>query len=109
MNYNPDIVTAYFREMEIPKPIYEHRFHPVRKWRFDLAWPEQRVALEVQGGLFVGGRHNRGAALIKEYEKLSTAASMGWRMLYCQPCDLLMNENIELIKRALNYNGEENE
>lgn len=101
--YNPIIVSAYFKEIGIPEPVYEHRFHSVRKWRFDLAWIDEKVAFEVQGGLFTGGRHTRGAALLKEYEKLSVAAAMGWRILYCQPSDLLMNENTDRIKEALNY------
>ena len=28
----------------------EYRFHPTRKWRFDYAWPENKIALEVEGG-----------------------------------------------------------
>ena len=34
----------------------EWKFHPVRRWRFDYAFPDFRVALEVEGGVFTGGR-----------------------------------------------------
>lgn len=103
MSYNPNIVTAYYRTMRIPKPVFEHRFHPVRKWRFDLCWPEHKVALEVQGSIFKNGRHNRGAAMLKEWEKLNTAAAMGWRILYCQPSELCMVTTCMMIVEALNY------
>ena len=43
-----------------PEPELEYRFHPFRKWRFDFAWPEQKVAVEMEGGVFIGGAHTRG-------------------------------------------------
>ena len=46
MKYNPKIVEAYFRECNIPAPVFEHRFHPTRKWRFDLSWPDHKLALD---------------------------------------------------------------
>lgn len=103
MSYSPAIVTAYYRTMRVPDPTYEYRFDPVRKWRFDLCWPEQKLALEVQGGIFAKGRHNRGAAMLKEWEKLNTAAAQGWRILYCQPRELCMVETVMMIVEALNY------
>ena len=35
---------------ELPKPIDEHQFDPQRKWRLDRAWPDHRVAVEIEGG-----------------------------------------------------------
>ncbi len=65
----------------LPEPTAEYRFHPVRKWRMDLAWPERQLYCEVDGGTWVGGRHNRGTGYEKDCEKLNTAAVMGWRGL----------------------------
>ena len=53
MKYKPEIVTAYLKEFGIAEPVYEYKFHPTRRWRFDLAWPDKKVAVEVQGGIFV--------------------------------------------------------
>ena len=103
MKYDPEIVKAWFRAIDIPEPVFEYRFHPVRKWRMDLAWLEQRVFIEVQGGIFVQGRHSRGAAMLKEWEKINTASGMGWRVLYCQPKDLCTMETAEYIRTALEY------
>ena len=57
--------------------------------------------LEVQGGIFIAGRHTRGAELLKEWEKLNTLASMGWRVLYCQPQDVCTTDMCELIGACL--------
>ena len=97
----PGVFPAVCASYGLPAPVAEHRFHATRKWRFDWAWPGQRVALEVQGGIFCRGRHTQGAALLKEWEKLNTAASLGWRILYCQPKELLTAATMELIRNAL--------
>lgn len=65
----------------LPRPEVEYRFHPTRKWRFDYAWPERKVALEVDGAVWVQGRHSRGDGYLKDLEKLNTALAMGWRVL----------------------------
>lgn len=85
----------------LPVPVPEYRFHPPRRWRFDFAWPDRWLALEVQGGLFVTGRHSRGAALLKEHEKLNTAALDGWRILFCTPKQIENGEVVSVIERAL--------
>lgn len=98
---NAKIVTQYWAGQGIPNPCLEHLFCPSRRWRFDYAWPLNWVALEVQGGLFIQGRHSRGPALLKEHEKLNTAAVQGWWILYCTPQQLLTLQLAETIKQAL--------
>lgn len=68
-----------------PGVVAEHRFHPVRKWRFDYAWPDKRVALEVEGGAWIQGRHTRGAGFVKDLEKYNTAAAAGWTVIRVTP------------------------
>jgi very-short-patch-repair endonuclease len=63
----------------------EFRFAPPRRWRFDFAWPKQMVALEIEGGTWVGGRHNRGAGYAQDLEKYNTATVLGWRLLRVTP------------------------
>lgn len=61
----------------------EHRFHNVRKWRFDFAWPDNLVAVEVQGGIWLGesGAHTSAKGRARDCEKLNEAALLGWRVL----------------------------
>lgn len=84
----------------LPGPIAEYRFAPPRRWRFDWAWPGERVALEVQGGVWVRGHHSRGQSQIDDMEKYSEAAILGWHVIYCVPSELL-TVGIERARRAL--------
>ena len=65
----------------------EHRFAPSRKWRFDFAFeslpmvPDAKVALEVEGGSWVAGRHSTGVGMAADCEKYAQATILGWRVL----------------------------
>lgn len=89
------------RAVGLPMPEPEYRFHPTRRWRFDFAFLAARVAVEVQGGLFVNGRHSRGAALLKEHEKLNAAAALGWRVLFVTPKQIANGEALRTVEAAL--------
>ena len=105
MKYKPEVVIAYFESQGIQIPAFELKFHPIRRWRFDMAWIEEKVYLEVDGGIWVRGGHNRGAQMKKDWEKRNAASAMGWRGLWCEPKDLCINTTAEQIKAALNYGG----
>lgn len=68
------------RAAGLPEPVREHRFHPVRRWRFDFAWPDCWISLEIDGAVWTGGRHTRGAGYQADCEKLNEAAVLGWRV-----------------------------
>jgi very-short-patch-repair endonuclease len=65
--------------------IAEHRFHPVRKWRFDYAIVELKIAIEIEGGIWTNGRHTWGSGVIKDMEKYNTATALGWKIIRIQP------------------------
>ncbi len=93
-------------DLELPVPVTEHSFHPVRKWRFDYAWPDQMVALEVEGGIWRpgGGAHSRPKNIERDIEKYNTATLMGWRILRVQPAHLLKQDTIKMIRKILIFN-----
>lgn len=76
-----EILIQVIRDEFNLKAVKEHRFHPVRKWRFDVAIPEMMVAIELEGGVYTRGRHTRGSGFIKDIEKYNTATVMGWNVL----------------------------
>jgi hypothetical protein len=79
-------------------PEAEVRFHPVRKWRFDYAWRNRKIAVEIEGGLFVAGRHGRGAGYRADLEKYNTALLMGWSVYHFLP-EQLKNGYAQLFMR----------
>jgi hypothetical protein len=72
--------------------VFEHRFHPDRGWKFDLAAPELMLALEVEGGAFSRGKsgHTTGAGFFDDCEKYAHALILGWRVLRV-PTDWVWN------------------
>lgn len=88
----------------LPVPETEYEFHPTRMWRFDYAWPEHKLALEVDGGIWSANEqakaaHAKPLAIIRDMEKGNEAVILGWRVLRIQPKHLF--ESVMLIERAL--------
>jgi very-short-patch-repair endonuclease len=66
----------------------EYQFLPDRKFRFDFAWPGCLVAVEMEGGIWVGGSHTRGVRYRSDCEKYNLATLVGWRVLRYTTSDL---------------------
>ena len=101
MKYKPQIVLAYFKECKLPECVTESKFHPTRRWLFDFAFRKEKVAIEVQGGIWTGGAHARPVFLMRDYEKLNEAQCLGWVVLQVQPKEICTMELVELVRRAI--------
>ena len=53
----------------------------LKDWRMDFAWPSIKLAVEIEGGIFVDGRHSRGAGMRADMRKYNAATLMGWKVL----------------------------
>lgn len=89
----------------VPPPERQFRGIPGRRFRFDFAWPAQRVAVEVDGGIWIGGRHARGSGIEGDAAKLSLAAAHGWRVLRVTRRLIESGEAVALIEQALAYDS----
>jgi len=89
----------------VPAPEREYRFDPSRRWRFDFAWPAQKLAVEVEGGTFSGGRHTRGSGFEKDAEKYNTACAQGWYILRITPSQVDSGKALEWVEQALRNAG----
>ena len=85
------------------EPERELRFHPVRRWRFDFAFPDAKVAVETEGGIWIRGRHSRGKGFENDCFKYSAAAALGWAVLRFTGTMMKKQPDkcIELVKQAL--------
>jgi very-short-patch-repair endonuclease len=57
--------------------VREYRFHPTRRWRFDFAFPSQKLGIEVDGR----GYHQTHQGVRNDCVKFNEAARLGWRVL----------------------------
>ena len=58
---------------------FEYRFAaPDRQWRSDIAFPAAKVAVEIDGGIWTYGRHNRAASMLDDMEKGNGYAARNW-------------------------------
>lgn len=100
-SYHELILWQEIEQAGFPLPIREHRFHPKRKWRIDQAWPDLMCGVEIEGGVWINGRHTRGKGFINDCEKYNEAALMGWTILRI-PTDWVEDGSaLPLVKRLL--------
>jgi very-short-patch-repair endonuclease len=77
------LVAAWCRQQRLPEPVAEYRFAPPRRWRFDLAFVNEKIALEIDGprnGLKLGG-HQHPAGLANDRAKDRAALALGWKVV----------------------------
>lgn len=72
------------------EPQTQYVFHATRKWRFDFAWPDQKVAVEIHGGIFQNQAtgHRSKSGVVRDMEKSNAAQKDGWTVLAYQSNDL---------------------
>lgn len=58
----------------------EFKFHQKRKWRADFHLIGKKILIEVEGGIWSGGRHTRGKGYIRDMEKYNAATALGYRI-----------------------------
>lgn len=89
-----DTLHWQLRVSDAPTPVHEWHFHETRRWRFDLAWPERLLAVEVDGGVWVGGRHTTGKGFEEDCVKQAHAVALGWRVMRVTP--RMVNDGVAL-------------
>ena len=78
-------------------PVREYVFCSGRKWRFDFAFPDSMTAVEVEGGVWSGGRHTRGSGYEKDLEKYNSATRLGWKVYRFSTAMIERGEAINLL------------
>ena len=73
-----------------PQPVRQFIFHETRKWRFDFAWPQYKVAVEIDGGVYQtkATGHRSISGVVSQMEKLNLAQIAGWKVLRFHANDL---------------------
>jgi hypothetical protein len=91
-----------WKQLGIPTPKEEFYFAKPRGWRFDYAWPDLKIALEVEGGAWVYGRHNYPIGFLKDMEKYNQATLLGWKVFRFTPRQFEDGTAAEMIQKIFN-------
>jgi hypothetical protein len=90
------------KSMNLPEPVREFKFHPSRKWKFDFAWTDINLAVEIEGGVWSGGRHSTGVGFTLDCEKYAEALCLGWRVLRVTGGQVKSMQALMWTKRLIN-------
>ena len=110
MRYEIDHVDTLYAQIKLvglPEPVRQYVFAlgedgaAVRRWRFDLAYVDLKIAVEVDGGLMTGGRHGGQPSVVRDIEKRLAAAVLGWRILHFMPRQVASGEALVWLEAAL--------
>ena len=71
-------LAMFCQAMGYPIPVQNYRFHDTRRWELDIAFVEEQIAVELNGGLHTGVGHARLASAENDYSKLDAARRLGW-------------------------------
>ena len=96
----------------LPTPVREYRFSQLtnRLWRFDFAWPELRIAVEIEGLTHYGknadgshkiGRHQTSAGFQGDLDKYNQAAIERWQVLRFSQHQVKSGDAIQITERLL--------
>lgn len=101
MSSNNRILAELLRSNGIEGFVPEYRFDKERRWRFDLAFPEHKLAVEIEGGIWISGRHTRAMGYEGDCEKYNAATLQGWRVLRF-PTTVLQREPKKIVAAVKN-------
>jgi very-short-patch-repair endonuclease len=103
-----ETLALHFRAVGLA-PVREHKFHPKRQFRFDFAFLEEKIAIECEGGSWVGGSHTRPERFERDCEKYNEAAILGWAVLRFTKSMIDSGMALRQIEQALAAKGFEDD
>lgn len=85
-----------------------YRFHPVRKWAMDFAWPDRRFAVEVDGAVFAAARygHTSATGIRRDYERDAAALALGWVVFRITSEMIERQDTIDIVRRWVGDGGQ---
>ena len=87
---------AAWEHLDGPALTAEYKFHPDRRWRADYCHEATRTIVELEGGVWTGGRHTRGRGYIDDTRKYNAATSLGYSV-YRLPTGEITIANVQMI------------
>ena len=96
-----------YRRCDALIPILQAAIIPDRKFRWDFAWMEHKLAVEINGGQFmIRGGHSSIAGTNRDAEKGRMAAAAGWRVLTFTGDDIKHGRGFDELASCLGLTAE---
>ncbi len=92
-----DLFVSTCKSLGLGEPVKEYKFCATRRWRCDYAFIDIKLAIEIEGGIWAYGRHNRAFGYIKDMEKYNKLTEEGWHLLRYQPKLINWDQVIEVV------------
>lgn len=71
----------WIEELRLPFPQKEYQPGITRKFRFDYAWLDVKIAVELNGATWTKGAHSTGRGIQRDYVKLNYCQILGWLVI----------------------------
>jgi len=81
--------------------VREYRAIPGRKFPYDFAFVSEKILIEIQGGTYMNGAHNRGVGINRDCEKAQLAVIHGWRLLPFDTKQVKSGAALEVVEKLI--------
>jgi very-short-patch-repair endonuclease len=81
--------------------VQNYRFSAERKFEIDIAIPEHKIGIEIDGGIFTRQAHGSISGIKRDMEKHNLLTLQGWRVLRFRPDEVACGKAVEGIKDLL--------
>ena len=104
-----ETLALQMRALKLSEPEREYRFDSRRRYRFDFAWPTLSLAVEVEGGTHIRGRHTRPTGFRNDCRKYNLATLQGWRVFRFDSFMVNSGEAINFLEEWFSVNQNQGE
>lgn len=98
--------------LKLPPAAVQWRFanskHPnnaARKWRCDVLFPDYRLMVEIDGGIWVRGAHSHPTDIIRNMTKQNDAMLLGYQVLRFTPAEVKTGHAVAFTQKVLQSKG----
>lgn len=89
-------------------PATQFKFCDTRRWQTDFAWPEKKILVEIEGGIWRrdrfgnwAGAHSHPLNILRDIEKYNHMALLGYRLFRFSDRELKDGSAIEMMRKVL--------